>query len=319
MLVPRLAVCLVSAVLMMCGLRLVAAQDYPAKPIRIVTSGVGGSADFTSRLVAQGLSSGFGWQVVVDNRASGVIPGETVARSPADGYTVLVAGATFWVAPLIQPVSFDPVKDFMPVSMTDASPNVLVIHTSVPAKSVRELVALAKSRPGALNYVSTGTGGISHLAGELFKHMAGVKIERIPYKSSGASMTDLVGGFVQMAVSPVPVVVPHVSSGRLRALAVTSIGPSALFPGLPPVAAALPGYEAVSFDGMFAPAGTPAAIVNVLNQRVVQTLNRTDIKEKFFSAGVEIVGSAPGEFAAKVKSEMAKWGVVVKSAGIKAD
>lgn len=302
------------------GAGVASGQNYPSKPIHIVTSEPGGGTDFVVRLIAQGLTDGLGQQAIVENRGggSGVIAGEMLAKAPPDGYTLLSYGSTIWLAPFLRSsVPYDPVRDFSPVSLTDRSPNVLVVHPAVAADSVKELIALAKARPGELNYARAAAGGPPHLSAELFKAMTGVNIVPIPYKGGGPAVIGLVGGQVQLMFATAASAAPHVKSGRLKALAVTSAGPSALFPGLPAVAATVPGYEAAAINGVFAPAGTPAAVVNRLNRAIVQFLGRADVKEKFFRVGVETVGSSPAEFAATVKSEMVKWGKVIRDAGIR--
>ncbi len=303
--------------MMVLGAGMVFGQNYPNKPIRIVASAAGGSGDFAARLIAQGLTGALGQQVVVDNRG-GIIPGEIVSKAPPDGYTLLIDAASFWIGPLLQETPYDPVKDFAPVTLTDSAPNVLVVNPSLPVKSVKELIALAKARPGELNYGSSSTGSTPHLAAELFNNMAGVKIVRVPFKGSGPAVISLLGGQVQLMFATAGSVAPHVKSGRLRALAVASPQPSALAPGLPTIAASgVPGYEAVAFEGMFAPAKTPVAIIDRLNQEIVRVLNRAEVKERFFNAGVETVGSTPEEFAAAIKSNVAKWGKLIKDAGIR--
>jgi tripartite-type tricarboxylate transporter receptor subunit TctC len=309
-----------SVALTVLGTGIVSGQDYPNKVIRIVTTGAGTGSDFTSRIVADGISGPLGQQVIVDNRASGVIPGEIVAKAPPDGYTLLVTGSTLWIGPFLQSTPYDPVRDFAPITLTDRSPSVVVVHPSVPAKSVKDLIALARARPGVLNYGSVAAGTAPHLAAELFKSMAGVDIVRVTYKSLSVAITDLVTGELQV-VFPNPFsVVSHINSGRLRALAVTSAQPYALLPELPTVSASgLPGYEFLSITAIFAPAKTPAPVINRLNQEIVRVLNRDDVKEKILRTGAIAVGSSPEQLAAAVKSDMARMGKVIKDGGIKAD
>ena len=303
------------------GVSVVSGQTFPSKPIRIVTANAGGGADFAARLIARGLSSRLGQQAVVENRGgSATIPVETVAKAPPDGYTLLLYSNSMWTLPLIQSVPYDPVRNFVPITLAVSTPNVLVVHPSVPVKSVKELIAFSKSKPGQLNYASTVTGTSSHLSGELFKAMAGVDIVRVNYKGAGPALNDLLAGQVQMMFAAAASAVPHLKSERLRGLAITSRQPSALAPGLPTLAASgLPEYEAVTIYAMFAPAGTPSALVNRLSQEVVQYLSRTDIKEKFFNIGVETVGSSPEQLGTTVKSEMTRLGKLIKDAGIHAD
>ncbi len=257
-------------------------QAYPHKPIRILASEPGGSLDFTARLVAQGLTANLGQQVIVENRPSGVITGEIVSKAQPDGYTLLSHGSPLWLLPFLQDnVPYDPLRDLSPIALIVTSPNILVVHPSLPVKSVRELIALAKARPGALNYGTTTLGGPSHLSGELFKSMARVKIVAVPYKGAAQSVQDLISGRVELAFPSAAAATAHIKSGRLRALAVTSAQPSALFPGLPSISASgLPGYESVGKFGMFAPAGTPANIVKRLNQDVVQVINRAEVNAR---------------------------------------
>ena len=305
------------------GAGLVSGQDYPSKPIRIVTAEPGGSSDFAARVIAQGLSRNFGHKVVVENRGggSGIIAAQTVAKAPPDGYTLLYYGPAIWLLPFLQDnVPYDPVRDFSPITLPVRSPNILVVHPSLPVRSVKELIALAKARPGELNYGSASRGSASHLAPELFKVMAGVHIVQVSYKGGGPALIDLIAGQVQLMFGSATSVAPHLRSGRLRALAITSAQPSALLPDLPTIAASgLPGYEAVSIYGMFAPANTSATIINQLNQEIVRVLNTPNAKEKFFSVGVETVGSSPEQLAAAIKTDMARMGKVIKDASIRAD
>jgi tripartite-type tricarboxylate transporter receptor subunit TctC len=233
---------------------------------------------------------------------------------------LLVTTNALWVLPFIQKVNFDPVADFVPISTAALSPTILVVHPSLPAKSAKELIALAKAKPGELNYASAGTGSSPHLAAELFKAMAEVNIVRIPYKGSGPALNGLIGGQVQMMFGTAGSVSPLITSGKLRALAVTSAQPSPLFPGLPALAdSGVPGYRSETVYGAFAPAGTPPAVVSRLNREIVLALERPEVKEKFLNAGVESAGSSPTQFAALIKSDMARMGKVIKDAGIRAD
>jgi len=320
MLRSRFVAAISSVCLIVLGAGMVLAQDYPSKPIRIVTGSVGGGNDAMSRQIAQGISGPLGQPVIVENRGTGFLSAEVVYKSPPDGYTLLVGAATLWMSAFFQKVPYDAVRDFSPVSLISRDVNVLVVHPSLPVKSVRELIALAKSRPGELNYGSGSRGSSSHLAAELLKHMAGVNIVWVSYKGSAPVITALIGGEVQLTLLDPGLVAPHLKSGRLRALAVTSGTPSALAPDLPTVAASdLPGYEVVGMTVMLAPAKTPDAIVNRLNQEVVRVLNLPDVKERLLTAGSEVVASSPGQLAVTMKSEIAKWGKVIKDAGIKFD
>ena len=286
----------------------------------MIASGVGGGGDFGSRLIAQGLTASLGQPVVVENRGgSAVVPAQIVAQAPPDGYTLLSYASTIWLLPYLQSVPYDPVKDFSPITLAVSSPNILVVHPSLAVRSVKELIALAKARPGALSYASTAAGGPPHLAAELFKSMAGVDIVRVPYKGAGLALTELMAGQVQLYFLIPTAAMPHVKSGKLRALAVTSARPSALAPGLPTMAATLPGYEMVTNLGIFAPAKTPETIIMKLNQEIVRVLNQPDVKEKFFNAGTDTVASSPEAFAAAMKVEMAAIAKLIKTAGIRGD
>ena len=242
---------------------------------------------------------------------------EIVAKAAPDGYTLIVDGSALFLGPLVQTLPYE-VKDFAPISMISRVPNVLVVHPSVPAKSVKELIALAKARPGDLNYAAGNPGSSAQLSGELFKSMAGVNIVMVPYKGTGPALTALIGGEVQLMFTTSVSIASHVTSGRLRALAVTSAQPSALVPGLPTVSASgLPGYISGSSTGIFAPAKTPTTIINRLNQEIVRVLTRPEIKERFFKNASEIVASSPEEFAEAIRTEIARMDKVIKDAGIR--
>ena len=316
----RLAAWLVPAGLIALGAPGVDAQIYPDRPIRVVTSGAGGGLDLAARLIGPQLGAGLGQQIVVDNRASGMIPGEIVSRAAPDGHTLLFFGSTFWVGPLIQKAPYDPVRDFAPISLTNRAPNVLSVHPSVKARSVRELVALAKASPGVLNYGTSGTGAPNHLAAELFRLMAGIDIVRIAYKGSGTALTALMGNELHMMFVPAATVAPYLKSGRLRALAVTSAEPSALAPDLPTLSASgLPGYESVSIYALFAPARTSPAIIKRLNLEVAGALRRPELRDRLFGAGLESVGGTPQQLAATLRSEMTRIAKLIRDAGIKAN
>ena len=301
------------------GAGLARAQDFPSKTVRIVTSGIGGSSDITARLVAQGITGGLGQQVTVDNRAGGAIQGELVMKSPPDGYTTLIAGGTFWTFPLLQKTQYDPIRDFAPITLVEVSVSVFVVHPSIPVKSTKEAIEFAKARPGQLNFPSSGSGSTSHLTMELFKTLAGVNLVHVPYKSNSLGMTDLLGGQLQISIPSATSAAPHIKSGRLRALGVTSAQPSPLAPGLPPIAATVPGYEAVSMTGFFAPAKTPTAIINRLNQETVRYLRTPEAKERFFGTGAEAVGSTPEHLATALREEIARLDKVVRAIGMRAE
>jgi len=293
-------------------------QPYPYKPVRIVTSSAGGGNDFATRVIAQGISASLGQQVVVDNRSSD-IPGEIVKNAAADGYTLLVAGSSHWLLPFLMSKSpLDPVKDYAPITLAVTSPNVIVTHPSVPANSVQELVALAKAKPGVLNYASGSTGSSNHLAAELFKSMASIDIVRITYRGSSPAMTAVMSNEAQIMFANTGAVMPQIRARRLKGLAVTSARPTELAPGLPTVSGAgLAGYEATTAYGVFAPARTPAAVIKRLNMEMVNVLHRPEVKERFFQAGVESLGTAPEELTAAMKAEMAMLGKLIREKGIR--
>ena len=295
------------------------ATGYPNKPIRIVTGEPGGGLDFATRSIALGITGALGQPVIIDNRGGGIVLIETVAKASPDGYTLLLHASNIWLAPLLRDkVPYDPLRDLAPVSLTSMAPNVLVVHPAVPANSVKELIALAKSRPGELNYSSGSTGATSHLAAELFKVMAGVNLARIPFKGSGPALSSLIAGQVQIMFASSGGVVPHLKSGRLKPLAVTSAQPSALFPEMTTVASSgLTGYESVSVAAVFAPARTPTTVINRLNQEIVRYLRTPEANQRFLASGVETVGSSPAQLLATMKNDIARTGKVIKDAGIR--
>jgi tripartite-type tricarboxylate transporter receptor subunit TctC len=299
-----------------------AAQPYPSKPVRMVTVEAGGSTDFVARLIAQGVSENLGRPFVIDNRggASGLIAKETVARASPDGYTLLTDSSAIWILPLMRTVSYDVFRDFAPVTLADRSPGVLVVHPSLAVNSVRELIALAKAKPGALNYSTGLPGSSNHLAAELFKALAGVDIARVNYKGAGPALTALIGGETQLMFATAGSVAPQLKSGRIRALAVTGLQRSALAPELPTVAqAGLPGYRSESTHAVFAPARTPAAVIARLQREIARTLARAEVKERLLQAGIEVVGSTPDELTAAMRGETAELERVIRAAGIRID
>jgi tripartite-type tricarboxylate transporter receptor subunit TctC len=294
------------------------AQTYPSRPVRIITSSPGGGNDIISRLIAQGITGPLGQQVIVENYPS-IVATETAARAKPDGYAFLVTSSNFWVTPLIQKTSYDPGRDFVPVTMIDRAPLILAVHPSLPAKSVKELIAIARARPGELNYSSGGVGVSAHLAGELLKNMTRTDIVGIRYSGGAFQMNALLSGEVQLTFATVTSSAAHLQSGRLRALAVSSREPFVLLPGLPPVAATLPGFEILSIDGMFVPAGTPPAIVTRLHEVVTRYLTQPDARDRFLKMGVEVVADTPEQFAAAIRADAAAMGKVVKEARIRVD
>jgi tripartite-type tricarboxylate transporter receptor subunit TctC len=286
--------------------------------IRLVTAASGGNADVLGRFIQTGLTTALGQQVIVDNR--GAIAPAVVAKAAPDGYTILVTGSSVWLLPLLKPgVPWD-VKDFAPITLATSSPSVLAVHPSLPVKNVRQLIALAKSRPGELNYAAGTLGATPHLAGELFKHMAGVNLVRVGYKGTGPAVIALMSGEVHLMFPGAPAAMPYVKQGRLRALAVCSAEASPFAPGVPTVAASgLPAFESMSPQGVFAPAGTPPAIVNRLHQELARTLNSDDVKQKLFNAGSQVVTNSPEAFASAMRADMERIATLVKVAGLKAD
>lgn len=297
----------------------VTAQEYPSRVVRILTAEVGGGGDFVARVTAQGLTEALRQQVIVENR-SGVLSIEIASRATADGHTLLLYGSALWLMPYMRSnVPWDPIKDFAPITVPASSPNVLAVHQSLPARSVKELIALAKARPGELTY-GASFAGATHIATELFKAMAGVDIRHIPYKGNGLALTALVAGEVQVMFPNAASVTPHVRSGRLRALAVTSPQPSPLAPGIPTVAASgLPGYESVSFHALMAPARTPRAIILKLHDAIARYVQGEVVGKRLLSAGVEPVGNAPEDLARTIKTEMLRLGKVIAATGMRAD
>jgi tripartite-type tricarboxylate transporter receptor subunit TctC len=298
---------------------LACAQELPGKTIRIVTTEPGSTSDFLARLIAQGVSPAIGRSVIVENRGGGLAASDAVLRAAPDGSSVLLNGSSMWLAPLMRSdVPYDPVKDFLPVTLAANAPSVLVVHPSLPVKSIGELIAYAKAKPGEINYGSGSTGAPSHLAVELFKSMAGVNMVRIPFKGTSAGINALLGGQVQLMVVPPTAVLGHIKTGKLRGLAVTTAKPSVLAPGMAPVAAqGLPGYDVTGPFGLLAPAKTPAAIVQRLNQEMVRVLNGAEEKQRMLNSGVESVASTPEEFAAAIRDDIQKWGSLIRAAGIR--
>jgi tripartite-type tricarboxylate transporter receptor subunit TctC len=313
----RLAVAAAAAGLM--AAPAVFAQDgFPNRVIRIVTPATGGGSDVLARMLAPPLTESMGQQVIVDNRGS--ISNEIVAKAAPDGYTILIDGSPLWLLPLFRTTSWDPLRDFAPLTLAVSSPSILVVHPSLPVKSVREFIALAKSRPGQLNYAAGTIGATPHLAGEQFKILSGVKVVRVPYKGSGPGLIGLMSGEVEFMFPGAASAWTHVKQNRLRGLAICSLKPSALFPGMPTMSeSGLPGYESVSPQGIVAPAKTPAAIVARLNQELVKALNRPDTKQRLAELGIEVVANTPDEYLASMKNDIARTTKLIKDAGIRAE
>lgn len=307
------------------GIPALAAEVYPGKPIKIVAPfPPGGPVDILSRTIGSKLAQSLGQPVVVENRAGagGNIGSDAVAKSAPDGYTLLMGFVgTHAINPsLYSKMPYDNVKDFEPVSLVAEVTIVLVVNPAIPANSIGQLIALAKSRPGELTFGSPGNGTPQHLAGELFNFISGVKIRHVPYKGAVPALTDLLGGQISMIFSSMPPALPHIKSGKLRALGVTSTARSPVTPELPTIAeSGLTGYEVKNWYGIFAPRGTPKEIVTKLNAEIVKILNMPDVKESLSLQGAEPSTSTPQEFAAYVKDETEKWAKIVKYSGVKVD
>lgn len=294
---------------------------YPDKPVRfVVPFAPGGGTDIMARLMAQKLSDAFGQSVVVDNRggAGGTIGAEIAAKSPPDGYTMIMVSGSYAVNAGLYKLPYDPLNGIDTVSLLGITPFIVALNPSVPAKSVKELIALAKSKPGSLNYASTGTGGITHMATELFRLMANVNIVHIPYKGTGPALSDVIGGQVQMIFGAILATLPHVKSGKLKGLAVTGPKRSEAAPDLPTVAeSGLPGYEVTLWYGVWGPKGLPKDVIGRWNAELVKTVKAPDMKSRLAAEGLEAVGSTPEEFRAHLKTEIAKWAKVIKDANVK--
>jgi tripartite-type tricarboxylate transporter receptor subunit TctC len=313
-------VCILALFVLWSASGVAAAQEYPAKPIRFV---IGPAPDVLARLVGQKLTDAWGQQVIVDQRpgAGGIIAGETVAKAPPDGYTWLLStGAYPTLVGLYPKLPFDFVRDLEPVSLLASIPFLLVVHPSLPVSSVSELVKLARARPGQLNYASSGNGTTAHLAAEMFKSMAKTNIVHVPYKGTVPGVVDLMSGQVQLMFAIMQSSYPYVKSGRLRALAVSGAKRSQSAPDLPTIAeSGVPGYEFTSWNGVHVTAGTPKPIINKIQAELVKVVALPDVKERMFGLGMEVAGSTPEQLAALVKSDIAKWGTVIKEAGVRVE
>ena len=301
------------------------AQTYPAKPVRmIVPFPAGGATDIVARLIAQKLGEAFGQQVIVDNRggAAGTIGSDLAAKAPPDGYTILIGtSSTHAIAQsLYAKLPYDSIRDFAPVAGIATATIVLSAHPSVPAKNVKELIALAKAKPDALSFASSGSGGVSHLVGEMFKAQAGVQMLHVPYKGDAPALADLVGGQVSLEFGTALSFLPYIQSGRLKALAVTSLKRSQIMPDVPTVAeSGLKGFEALQWFGVFAPAGTRAEVIARLHDETVKILRTADMRERLTKLASEVMANTPEEFAAFQRAEIAKWAKVVKASGARID
>ena len=296
-------------------------RDYPTKPIRLLTAGTGGGSDITARVIADGLGARMGQPVVVDSRVGGVIIADIGAKAYPDGYTVIVYSAALWLLPLMQEkAAYDVFRDFAPISHIGSSPMVLVVNPAVAAKSVTELIALARAKPRELNYATGPLGATPHIAGELFKFMAKVDMVHVAYRSVGAGLTDVLGGRVQLMFPAAATAMPQIKAGRLRGLGVGSLTPSALAPGLVPISdSGLPGFEAIATFGMFAPAKTSPAIIRRLNEEVVRAVTSPEVKERLLAAGIEVIASSPEGLMKLIKNDVVVLGKVIRTAKIRLD
>jgi tripartite-type tricarboxylate transporter receptor subunit TctC len=290
---------------------------YPVKPVRIYAPTPGASGDYSARLIAPGLTAALGQQVIVDNRGGyGAI--DALIKSAPDGHSLLVYGTTLWIVPLMERAAWDPQRDLAPVILLNHSPSTVVVHPSLPVRELKSLVNLAKARPGELNYGSAPAGSSQHLAAELFNAMARVRISGVPYKSSGMAQIGLMSGEVQVMFPPAGSVVPHVRSGRVRLLAVSSLKPSPFFPGVPSAhESGVPGYEVATVVALFAPSATPPVIVQKLNQETAAILSRAEIRQRFFSESMDAGGGAPSVLANIIKNEIARFGKLVQDMGLR--
>ena len=300
------------------------AQPWPTKPIRAIVPFVpGGATDIMARSLAQKLSDAFGQQVIVDNRAGGggVIAAVMAKDAPPDGYTIFFGTISTLATNVAvnRKLPYDPLRDYAPITMTAANPYFLVVHPNVAAHTVKEFIALARAKPGTLNYASSGTGGGAHLAAALFCTMAKIELVHIPYKGAAQSITELLGGQVQMTLAQPAVMLAHAKAGKLRALGVTSLKRLSSWPDAPPVAEVVPGYESSSWQGVVVPARTPKAIIDHYHAEIVKALNSADLRARLVAEGSEIGGMPPAEFGVYIQREIAKWTQVVRDANIKID
>ena len=294
------------------------AQGYPAKTVRVIVPyAPGGGSDVISRILAQRMAENLGRQFVIDNRAgaNGIIGTEMAAQAPADGYTLLYVSSPHAVNPsLYRKLPFDTLKDLAPISEIASSPSILVVHPSLPARTVRELIALGKARPGQIDYASGGSGGSPHLATELFKKMAGINLTHVPYRGAGPALTDVLAGQVQVMFANSAPALPHIQAGRLRALGISSTKRSAIAPEIPTIAeSGVPGYEAVTIFGLLAPANTPRAIIDLLNAAAHKAMRTPEVGESMKTLGADVVLTTPEEFGRVIEAEMKRWGELVRA------
>ena len=319
------AVSISASALMSMPAALAADGGYPQRPIRfVIPQSPGGASDTVGRVVAQRLSENFGQQFVIDNRpgATGNVGAELVKYAPADGYTMLLTAANLVTSPgLYQRVPFDPVKDFAPVSQLAQSPNAFIVHPSFAARTLKELIDIARAKPGQIDFSSSGHASTQHLAGELLNFVAAIKLVHIPYKGGGPALIDLLGGRVPVMVSSLPAAIPHIKTGKARGLAVTGLKRSSAMPELPTVAEAggFAGYDAVTWQGLVLPSATPSAVIARVSGATIKVLAMSEVKDRLLGLGYEPVGNTPTEFARVIRAELERWPRVIKAAGIKSE
>ena len=295
------------------------AQTFPAKPVRVITTVTGGGNDLVARLVQPRFSEAVAHQLVIDNRGS--MGPEVVMREKPDGYTLLIAGGNLWTLQFLRPnVPWDAERDFSPITLAGTLPNIIVVHPSLPVKSVRELIALAKARPGELNYSSGTTGVSTHLAPELFNVMTGANLVRVPYKGGGPAMNSVISGETQVSFPNAGSAMAHIKTGRVRPIAVSTAQPSGLFPNLPTIAASgVPGYEWIAMIGFFAPAKTPRPVIDVLHRELVRALTHAEVKDRLMASGLEVVANTPEQFATMIRADITRTSKVIRDAAIKGE
>ena len=314
--------CLAAVLLSLCTIGMASAQQYPSKPLRVLLPyPPGGSTDTFTRIITQKLSEALGQPVVVDNRPGGntIIGTDLAAKAPADGYTFILVASTYAINPSLFKLPYDPNKDLIPIIQAGFSTLVLVVHPSLPPKTLKEFLAYAKANPGKLNYGTVGSGSITHLASELFADEAGISTVNVPYKGTAPMLTDLLGGQLQFALDTPVTSIPHIKSGKLRPIAVSSAKRLGALPEVPPMAEAGLPFEINAWLGFLAPAGTPKEIVQRLNAEINKILQMPDVREKLAAAALEPGGGTPEQFGAVIKADLARWPAVVKKAGVKVD
>ena len=294
-------------------------QTYPAKPIRIITTEAGSGNDIAVRIMAPGLTAALGQQMIVDNR--GIGSAELAAKAPPDGYTLLSYGTSLWLTPLLRNnVTYDPIRDYAPITLTARAPGIIVVPVSLPAKSIPELIALARSKPGELNYGSAATGSLPHLAGELFKSMAGVDMVHVPYKGGGPMVTDALGGQIQVVLGDQANLMPHVQTGKLRALAVATTKRSANAPAIATIAeSGLPGFDATAWQGLVGPVGMNPDVIKKINEAFNKVMTTPAVHDKLVAGGLEPMGGTPQQFGRFIDAEITKWTKIAKDVGVKAE